>query len=403
MLKPFRSSLVNRPFLAAWLILAAILAARAAGQSDTPLLAETDLIGGLVVLQNGHVLEGRVTKAGDFYRVAIEGGEIRLRSAEVDFVCRDIEEAYQRKRTQLVRGTAEEHANLARWLQRHGLLEQAAQELALASELDPRHPMIPLLKRRLETALAPPQSSAAGRRPETVGPSVSSDELDRMTRELPRSTVATFTRTIQPLLSNRCATANCHGPGSENGFSFRRLSYGRSPTRRTTQRNLRATLEWVDRSHPADSKLLTVPAGAHGEGGPVFANHDAQLARQLTAWVWRLAYVDASPYSAVFGRGPVPSQATGTVQALHTSSSAAAPSEKGSSVEPAGYSADVVQPNSQPPHSLPRASQADFPTPFGPPDTPALQRGGGILGFVPVDPFDPAIFNRRFHGQKPAQ
>lgn len=360
-----------------------------------------------MVLQNGEVLKGRVTKAGDFYRVAVEGGEIRLRSAEVDFVCRDIKEVYQRKRAQLVFGTAEEHANLARWLQRHGLLDEAARELAVASELDPWHPLIPLVKRRLEASLAPPESSAAGQQRDTVDPSVSSvssAELDRMTRELPRSTVETFTRTIQPLLSNRCATTACHGPGCENSFSFRRLPYGGFPSRRTTQRNLHATLEWVDRSHPADSKLLTIPAAAHGETGPIFGNHDAQLVWRLRAWVERLAHAGASGNSAVFGRHPAPSPApaTGVVQALHVSPSAD-PGEEGSAVALADFSAEVIPPNSQPPRSWPRASQDNFPTPFGQPDKPAMQRGGRIPEFIPVDPFDPAIFNRRFHPQKPGE
>ena len=53
---------------------------------------------GVLVLRNGSVLTGQVVRTGDHYLITGEGVETRLRAGDVDFFCRDLTEAYARKR-----------------------------------------------------------------------------------------------------------------------------------------------------------------------------------------------------------------------------------------------------------------------------------------------------------------
>src|SRR5207253_8030505 len=73
-------------------LLAASLLARAA---DGPALQPQHAV---LVLRNRQVLEGEVTPAGDYYLLSLgKTGQIRLAAKDVEMVCRDLQEAYERK------------------------------------------------------------------------------------------------------------------------------------------------------------------------------------------------------------------------------------------------------------------------------------------------------------------
>lgn len=260
-----------------------------AAQVESPLEVAPEA--GIVVLINGQVLKGNVTRAGDFYFVTRPKVEIRLRAASVDFVCRTLEEAYDHKRESLREEKPELHLDLAEWCIRHGLLGPAAREISHVLEVEPTNPKLPLVERRLELARqGPPEPRAvsAGVNPgvSTYVPGVTNSDLDRLVRDLPEGSVETFTHTIQPLLLNRCTTAGCHGPRSDTGYSLLRLSTSKTPSRRLTQRNLHATLQQIDREAPEESPLLSYAIREHGQAraAPFGSRNSAQF-QQLVNWV----------------------------------------------------------------------------------------------------------------------
>ena len=53
---------------------------------------------GMVLLRNGEVIEGRVSRDEGIYIVDLPNGRIRIRQADVDLVCSSLEEGYRRKR-----------------------------------------------------------------------------------------------------------------------------------------------------------------------------------------------------------------------------------------------------------------------------------------------------------------
>jgi hypothetical protein len=241
-----------------------------------------------VLLQNGGVVQGHVEKLGDGYRVSQADGEIRLRSSLVQFVCRDLEEGYRRKRAMLDPRDVAAHLQLAQWCQRQGLLRAAADELDAARQIDPSNPLAATLQRRLQMALEAPPALPPAARPVKVGPT--SEELDRMVRGMPPGTVETFVQSTQSILLNHSTSSGCHGGCADDRLQWIRTPLGQSPSRHVTQRNLYATLQWIDWENPGSSPLLKAAGGPHGHlPTAVFTDRQIGQYRRLAEWVYRVA------------------------------------------------------------------------------------------------------------------
>jgi len=238
--------------------------------------------GGIVVLRNGEIIEGRITHADGVYVIDLSDGQIRLKDADVDLVCGSLEEGYRRKRALIQVGNVHDHLELAQWCLRHNLLGSAAVELADARVADPNNPMIAALQQRLKMAVEPPPHDAKN----TLPPGPTNDELDRMVRGLPRGAVEAFTQSVQPVLMNHCTGSGCHGLQSTTGMRLIRIAAGKSPSRRFTQRNLYSVLHYVDQENPLQSKLLTAAGGPHGTvQTAIFSEHEAAQYKLLVEWV----------------------------------------------------------------------------------------------------------------------
>ena len=217
---------------------------------------------GVLILRNGQTIEGRICRVGDYYYVGMPDGEVRLKVAEVELMCHDLVDGYQRKRAQLPPENAAEHLRLAQWCQKVGLLEQAEAELAAARKIDARHPMLELLEQRqrlLREPPPPPQERAAAGDYE-VGP----EELDRMTQQLAPGVAEFFTQTVQPILVNNCMTSGCHSRPERSEYYLLRPPHDQRPGRRLTQRNLYETLKWIDANQPDQSRLMQAATNPHG-------------------------------------------------------------------------------------------------------------------------------------------
>lgn len=358
---------------------------------------------GILLLRNGEAISGKISRVGELYYVALpstgqpgaptewDGGEIRIKADDVEFCCRDLQEGYLRKRADVHSGDVRGHLRLAQWCLHHGLLDPAGRELADALEADPTHPMIGLLERRLKMATEPPPRSAPAKA--TTDPTPSEEELERLVRGMPPGSVETFTKTIQPLLMNHCAAAGCHGPQSQSRFQLLRTPLGRPPSRRLTQRNLDAVLAWVDREDPAASRLLANPAHAaeHRSAPPIRGPHDpvrkaAFSERQV------VHYERMADWVRQLTRRPTPTiprtvapKNKPPVQAMPTE----LPDLDISSLETLGA------PDPQPTAAARFGEQ----TPSVPGSS--VKRGAALPVFIPVDPFDPEIFNRRFFPPQP--
>jgi hypothetical protein len=265
-----------RPRFARMSLVALACCTVAIGQ--TPLAPEA----GVLALRNGQVIHGHVTRAGDYFVVTNgAGSELRLKSEDVESLCASMQETYELKQRHLTGITARPHIELARWCLRHELYVQCREQLQAAEEREPGNAQAAELKRRLTLALESPAAPQAT----AIPPQATLDNLEITLAALPKGTVERFGAIVQPILLNRCAANQCHGPNSKSEFRLLRPPPGQTASRRFTQRNLYATLKYLDRTSPEASPLVILPQQRHGSSlAPVFDKHSAGQLAELVAW-----------------------------------------------------------------------------------------------------------------------
>jgi len=380
-----------------WMVPCALLCSLVALADEVTLAPQH----GILLLNNGHLIEGTVTAAGDRYDVIQSDQETRIKRSDVAVVCRTRQECYLHKRSLIEQDRAQDHLDLAEWCLRIGLLEPADQEIADAKAIDAAHPKIRLLERRAKLT----RENPATLEPLTTGDkALSGEHLDRMARNLPPGSMQMYTDTIQPLLLNSCTKGGCHSPQSKSELRLERISISKTSGRRPTQRNLQAVLAMVDRAKPEESKLLQAPIRPHGAGNvPIFTDREQSQYKQLVQWVYLVANAKqvASPPTLEERGAPLLQTMPHTSEpATDESAKAAPPQAKANKVTPAAWS------DSFPNHA---ATPTENP-PVGEPQFRATRiHGQVVLRPLPKrpdtakepaarDPFDPEVFNRRFFG-----
>ena len=394
----YRLPAMSRPstyFLAACFLVTALLVA---GYADPPLQLAPQK--GVLLLRSGEVLTGTVTPAGDHYIVSQPHAEIRVQSGKVDKLCKDLNEAYEHKRTKIELGKAAEHVALADWCLQNGLLELADRELSYALAADVNYPRIRLLERRLAVARRSAEPAAPHVKPMEAGPT--NEELDRMVRGMSGAAVETFTSTIQPLLLNTCTTAGCHLPQTDSKMQLLRIPANSPASRRTTQRNLYSIWRQIDQTNPLASPLLIVPLEQHGTAkAALFSGHEAGQYRLLANWVGEIARgrkpsqpaTVAKPASALLqtmppsgpGRGAEPASA-----AAKEGGSSKAKSQKSSAAIDLVSFDEAAEGEDQEPGATAGAAGESK-------NLDSIDADNVPVDYVPVDPFDAEVFNRRYH------
>jgi hypothetical protein len=250
---------------------------------------------------------------------------------------------------------------------RQELFARCQEQLTEAKRVEPENSRIAEIERRLEFARAPRPATAASAAKAIRSVTVRADDLEKVVRSLPKASVEKFVAVVQPVLLNRCGANQCHGTNSKASFHLLRPAAGQAATLRFTQRNLYAALQYIDSGSPDESPLLVLPQKPHGSSRTaVFDKHTQRQLDELTAWVrMTVAAPEPSPPATI----PADEPAT-----------LSQPAEL-----PRGPAAtDAVQ------AMRPAIEETSAATPKSP----------NKNVFVPRDPFDPEIFNRRFGAKK---
>lgn len=311
----------------------------------------------LLVLRNGFTIKGRISRIADRYVVRIaSGSETRIPLSAVEFRCRDFEDAYQQKASVVGWEQTNERVELIRWCLRHELYDQARAQVAILERVDPRGAALPQLRRRLELlsgskVARTPVSSAAFR--------LKSDELELLMRELPEDSVEQFTTTVQPLLLNRCSTGGCHGSRTGSPFRLIRPPFGRELQRPFTQRNLHAVLQAID-NQDSSSRSFAQALHPHGPDKRADPNLTESQMEQIRSWMTQLARTRSTI------RPPRIAAPATLLQASTSRTSKGRPDPSHRSAAAAGDESSAPRQANRPP-------------------------GGS------EDPFDPEVFNRRYH------
>jgi hypothetical protein len=389
----------------------------AQSELNAPPMTIADGAAGIVVLQDGGVLSGTITRAADWYVVGHSGGEMQIPSSRVLVVCGTLHEAYDYRRQHTTQATPDSHLALAEWCLRNDLAEEAQCEIKTARDLGASDARLTLLDRRLAATKERLNRQPTATPPSEAQPSAAEQSVpSAITPELRDGVLELFTRRVQPILVNNCTVSKCHQPGGPESFQLNRALLRGEANRRSTMQNLSATLALVDRTHPELSQLLTVPRQTHGGmSGPIFGPRQEQAFKHLADWVAMVVPpkpeaeakppAEAAPNSpavtttaAIAAVSPVPlppksrlpTSRTAVAHQRATPKQLAVPAaldpagaaipKRDTAVEPASYE-DAGMPTLRTPHRL--------------------KYGQIPLPWRPKDAFDPEIFNRQVHGPPP--
>jgi hypothetical protein len=223
-------------------------------------------------------------------------------------------------------------------------------------------------------------------------------------------------------LMNNCTAAGCHGPQSTTNFKLTRVA-GPSANQRVTQRNLLAALQYIDRENPEHSRLLTQPRGPHGSAkSAIFTQRQAEQYCRMSDWVMGFAADGLTDSPEPFADRPTAKNAPEEPSAEELSPPrllsresrnakplAAAKKSRGKpadaldkEVVPASYQeppAEFLQTYRSRPAAA-NGSEEAVPPLESQKRLPAAQkvkRGAPLPQNGSNDPFDPEIFNRRYH------
>jgi hypothetical protein len=333
---------------------------------------------GVLVLRNGQVLHGDITRAGDYYVVTLgSASEIRLKADEVEVACRNLDEAYLHRLQRLDPTSQNERISLADWCLRNRLLDQAEEQLNLVAERAPDLPQVKSLRQRLVFAREPKPELSSTKSQVNIA-TIGSEQLDKTLRQLPDGSIEKFAAVVQPILLNRCGANQCHGPNSKSEYQLLKPALGQVANQRYSQRNLYSTLRFVDHKDPPGSPLLFMPQRRHG--GSASAVFDERTRGQLDVLAGWVAHATATH------------EVASTPQKIDPKSSLLSsshhPQTKGQAAEPGKQA--VVHPDNgigtDPASAEKPASSVTSPQPSSSVGMP----------FAPRDAFDPEIFNRRF-------
>ncbi len=370
---------------------------------------------GVLLLRNGHVIQGQVTKAGDFYVVTLgDSGELRIPAADAECTAASLTALYEAK-TQQLDGRISSHLDLADWCLRQRQPAWATQQWLAASKIDPENPRVKMMERRL-SSLAEETTQRATT--QAAKPAIDAEQIDASLKQLSPLAIERYATVIQPMVLNRCAANQCHGSASKTELALVRPAPGQPLIKRFTDRNLHALLKFVDTQKPADSPLLIMAQRRHGGMiSPVFDKRSQTQVKELREWIDLASGVQPRTTPAVIPSAE--SMANTTMRTVHDGLPAegdVVPAVATQSIE----SQDSIpeDPQAADSHPIPQregkkgaqsasTTKATAPSKDNPHSAAEiLNRGkkekpkgpGDKTPFVPKDPFDPEIFNRRYHG-----
>ncbi len=337
------------------------------GPGSAPARAQAEQV---VLLRNGTTLKGKVVQEGNYIYVALPRGEIQLRSDQVERICNSLEECFRYRLAQLLPGDVHGQLELAQWCVDEGLIRQAQWLLDQVRRTASGHPRLELLQRRLRLLSQGASIAKRGLPSDSFSPARKARHSPPLAPigTLPPEAVEQFTVSVHRILQNRCASGSCHGGGRKGGFGLIRASRGRvSP--RVVRHNLASVLRWVNQAQVERSLLLKMALTPHGSTGLYqFNGLDKHTARTLRRWLEKLAQPPAgSPSPSQNPHLPKPSAASNQGKQAPPS----VPSQKSTQrTTPVGYR------NKEAPHA------------------------GASGSATTTSPYDPQVFNRRFHPQR---
>ena len=349
----------------------------------SPVRGQAPLTGptpGILALRNGQVISGKVLRDGDRYVVTLgESAIVRIPVTSVEFHGDNLRQVYRLKKDLLVVDDIGGQLRLVQWCIRHGLLVEAERLLEQTAP-QPNLPRWSDLQRRLRLAKRP--AVATSTRQATPPAAAPQPDPEQILKHISSHTLQEFTSFVQPLLLNRCSTTSCHGAHSKNVLKLIKPPRGRAIPTRYTQRNLYNTWQTLDTQKPVQSPLLNITTAPHGGTAALFTQREWNQYQRLVNWVRRATSKTSRPMLRGI-KQPATVLAQPSPTAKTTAPDRATATQEATLKQAATVEATLKSPG------LPVSQKEQLPTTKAPKSLPGI-----------TDPFDPDLFNRRFHADR---
>ncbi len=362
-----------------------------------------------VLLTNGNVLSGQTSELGDtVYLTREDQSVIRLSRDQVRHVATSMHELYLwRCEDRIETDLRRLHADV-RWCLQHGLVREAAEDVLAARKLAPSDPetyqLLRLVSARLKADVQPSETTAKNgtatrdandQRVRPVSFEMPAGNEDAMAaaeskanpptvpgrpEEVSEAAFIQFANRVQPILMNRCVRCHAKDAGNDREFQIHTALTSKWNPENVAEENLRHVLRFIDLNAPLQSPLRTWASDGHGGRRHSLGREGSIMMKQLDQWLEKLA---ADPSATNFPTQVAPWPAT--------------------TVNRAAPLASTTPPKLTVPAWNPVASSR---LEAAPADTrqndPTVRREVGnrpeMRRMPKVDnPFDPEIFNRRYH------
>ncbi len=321
-----------------------------------------------VLLKNDNVLFGTAQQLGEFVIVRTgPNDELRLPRSEVACWANSLPDLYRYRVDQRVNTDLGTILADVRWCLQHELPDQAAKDLAAAKALSPNHRQVQLLEGQLQRQRQRATDRSGYAPFGFVAPAgfvedsnADDNDVGAANRVAP-ATLHAFASHVQPILINRCG--RCHSQNSNLAWRLTVPATGTRPTAPITRENLAAAIRFVDPSDPQQSTLLLKATSPHGGDKAPLSARNAKAIDAFRRWLsMTTGSLQGSPLSTIEADKQRPT------------------AKPESAIAPVSFEADVVTASKQPTTS---ANDSDQPKRL-----PTV-----------ANPFDPSLFNRRFHRQ----
>jgi hypothetical protein len=309
-----------------------------------------------VLLQNDNVLFGHAHQVGEFVVVRTgQGGEVQLPRKEVVCWADSLRNLYRYRVDHRQSDDLTAHLRDARWCLQNDLFDLAAAEIRSINQMDPGNAQAQSIEEQLQRLTAPRSAANANlfSQPSSVQPAGFIDPSpEQGTVDL--ATLRRFASQVQPMLLNRCG--RCHSRDSGRGWTLNTPSVGARASSRMTRENITASLPYIDRIAYEKSELLVKATTPHGGGPAPLDPHSEKAIWSLKGWLATASNGMPNPSIAVADHSNVDGQT-----------------------------------------STPAPPVAAYESPSDAP-SPSLDHGDQPARLPQVaNPFDPDLFNRRFH------
>ena len=320
------------------------------------------------------------------------GGSVTVPFDKVWLKARNVAEAYDVKVKELVNPTASDHLDLARWCLENDLVAQAESEVEQALLLEPRRSDARELfdvidarkvarKRKVEprpTTNVGPAAAIERIFQEKLGGASADDGPRRAISGLPTAITQDYILHVQPLLSNKCGNAACHGPSADSSFKLA-STRGDGHHKLASEANLRELLRYTDPEAANLTRILrdceTTSPHATLFRGPKGDEHWELIKN----WIEQAGQEQLAAKPPKKSRRAVENMPAGQITRI-TPTAAEQPAvvRTKPSVEQAGGTREGT--DKEPVEVV----------------APLKQRA---MDEIRSDPFDPKIFNRKIHGR----